>query len=380
MFSRRLNWETSGNQLSLLLKSKRAAGAQIVDLTESNPTQVGVMASPLAVLDALGDPSSLVDEPNPAGLIEARRAVAGYYQAQGAKVEPEQILLTASTSEAYSFLFKLLADPGEELLAPRPSYPLFDHLAALDSICLAYYPLRYQEGWWMDLDALEQQITVRTRAVIVVHPNNPTGSFLKRAELKRLEQICLRHKLALISDEVFADYELCPDAERFTTVASASEAMAFSLSGLSKLIGLPQMKLGWIVCNEPEAIRRLEWIADTYLSVSAPVQHATAKWLELRSAFQQELKRRLRVNLDCVSSNMDTLRVEGGWSAIVRLPGLRADEQWALDLLNEADVLVQPGYFYDFEQESLVVVSLLTAPELLQEGIRRMKEFTDGVV
>ncbi|MBK5292445.1 MAG: pyridoxal phosphate-dependent aminotransferase [Acidobacteriia bacterium] len=375
MFSTRLDWSLPSNALAMMLARKRAAGCAIIDLTESNPARAGIALKDKEILEALTDAASLTYEPSASGLERARQSVADYYAGLDANVSTSDILLTASTSEAYSYLFKLLADPGDEILVPRPSYPLFEHLAALESVRVLNYPLHYQEGWWIDLEELERRVSARTRAIVVVNPNNPTGSYVKQSEFAALANLCRRNHLALISDEVFTDYALIEDAQRVPTVTGNSAVLSFALSGLSKLTGLPQMKLGWMVVGGPgkqEALHRLEWIADTYLSVSAPVQHAAPAWMKLRPEFLARMLTRLRENLAVVRSEMETLRLEGGWYATLRLPSTRSDSEWALRLLDADTVLVQPGFFYDVEQESLVVVSLLTEPSLFREGIHRI--------
>jgi alanine-synthesizing transaminase len=380
MFSSRLNWGTPPNPLAKLLAEKRASGAVILDLTESNPTAAGFTYPADRILNALADPRSLCYEPAPAGLLAARSAVSEYY---GGRVETGRILLTASTSEAYGFLFKLLADPGDEVLVPRPSYPLFDFLAALESVRVVEYPLVYHCGWSVDFDALARQITPRTRAVVVVNPNNPTGSYLKRSELLELFDLCRRYELAIISDEVFCDYALTDDPRRVASLANVNDVLTFSLSGLSKLIGLPQLKLGWIVTSGPpegrdQAVERLELIADTYLSVGTPVQWAASPLLALRETMQAQTLGRVRLNLTYLRSQIGSdspwrvLDVEGGWHTVIQAPRIHSEEDWALILLGEDDVLVQPGFFFDFESEAFLVASLLTPPGIFQEGIRRI--------
>jgi alanine-synthesizing transaminase len=378
MFSSRLDWDLRPNRIAVLLAERRRSGAAVLDLTESNPTQAGLDYPEGEILDALNDPRALVYEPAPAGLEEARAAVASYYSG----VSPERIVLTASTSEAYGYLFKLLAGPGDEVVVPRPSYPLFEFLARLESVGVVQYPLTYQGGWRIDFDALESALTPRTRAVVLVNPNSPTGSFLKRDELTRLTALARTRELAIISDEVFADYGFAPDTARVRTLASTEEALTFCLSGLSKIAGLPQMKLGWIVAAGPEELRRralerLELIADTYLSVCAPVQHAAARWIEAGARVREQIASRVRQNLDwlrraVVGSALDVLDVEGGWYATVRVPRTRSEEEWALDLLERDGVLVQPGFFYDFEAEAFLVLSLLTPPGVFREGVTRL--------
>jgi len=382
MFSARLPWDAPSNRLSQALARRRQAGAEILDLTESNPTRAGLVYPP-EILTALADARALLYEPAPAGLEPARAAVAGYYAARGRSVDPARILLTASTSEAYAFLFKLLADPGDEVLVPRPSYPLFDYLAALESVRLRQYPLFYQQGWFLDAPALEAALTARTRAIIVVSPNNPTGSFLKQRELEHLLALCARHDLALIADEVFSDYALEPCPARVTTLAGCDEALTFTLSGLSKIAGLPQMKLGWIVAGGPPEVRRralerLELIADTYLSVAAPIQHALPRLLEYGVLVRAQIAARVRSNLETLSAlcreqpACELLAVEGGWYAILRVPRTRSEEEWTLELLERDGVLVQPGFFFDFDAEAHLVLSLLTPPDSFRIGIERL--------
>ncbi len=380
MFSTRLDWAVSLNPLARLLHSKRSSGAAILDLTESNPTAAGFAYSSERVVGALADARSMRYEPAPAGIIAARSAISGYYSG---RVPAERILVTASTSEAYGFLFKLLADPGDEVLAPRPSYPLFDFLAALDSVRVVQYPLVYQGGWAIDFEALAGQITARTRAIVIVNPNNPTGSFLKRAELMELIALCRRHELAIISDEVFSDYGFKDDPARVRSLIEVEDVLTFALSGLSKVAGLPQLKLGWMAVGGPESRReqafdRLELIADTYLSVGSPVQWAAASLLASRAEIQAQILARVARNLALLRSQIggdsawQALDAEGGWSAIIQAPRIHSEEDWVLTLLERDNVLVQPGFFYDFEKEAFLVVSLLTPSEIFGEGVRRI--------
>jgi alanine-synthesizing transaminase len=376
VFSSRLQWDSQPNPLTLLLAEKRRNGAVILDLTESNPTRAGLDYAGDELLAALADPRTLRYEPDPRGLLAAREAVAKYYAQRGVEVPASRILLTASTSEAYSYLFKLLANPGDEVLVPRPSYPLFDYLAAMESVCVRQYPLRYDGVWHIDFDALADAITPRTRAIVVVNPNNPTGSYLKRAEWERLQTF----GLPILSDEVFSDFAFAPDPARLTTFTGASDALTFSMSGLSKIAGLPQMKLGWIVAGGPDhaaALEGLEWIADTFLSVATPVQWALPRILAASGAVQEQIRRRTRTNLvhvveNAAGSPCRCLHAEGGWYAILEVPRIRSGEEWALHLLAESDVLVQPGFFYDFEAEAFLVLSLLTPPVTFREGLRRI--------
>jgi aspartate/methionine/tyrosine aminotransferase len=282
-------------------------------------------------------------------------------------------LLTASTSEAYSYLFKLLCDPGDEILSPRPSYPLFEFLAGLESVRVVQYPLRYDGVWHIDFEALEQAVTPRTRAIVVVNPNNPTGSFLKREERARLETL----GIPILSDEVFSDYAFAPDDSRVRTLTSSSGVLTFSMSGLSKIAGLPQMKLGWIVAGGPgheAALERLELIADTYLSVATPVQIALPRLLQASAVVRAQILDRTRANLALLRRSAVPLHVEGGWYATLQVPRTRSEEDWAIELLERRDVLVQPGFYFDFESEAFLVLSLLTPPDVFAEGLRRVLE------
>ena len=362
------------------MAEKRRDGAPFLDLTESNPTHAGLAYPQAEILAALADAHSLQYEPSPRGLNTAREAVAGYYRDRGTETRSENVLLTASTSEAYAYLFKLLTNPGDEILAPRPSYPLFEFLAGLESVTIRQYPLRYDGVWHIDFDALEQAITPRTRGIAVVNPNNPTGSFLKRTELDRLDSLAAQHGIALLSDEVFRDYAFGDDAERVSTLVGDRKALTFSMSGLSKIAGLPQMKLGWIVADGPhstQALEALELIADTYLSVSTPVQVALPRLLELSAGIQQQIRERTASNLarlrDGIHGSAATLlRTEGGWYAVLQVPRTRTEEEWTLKLLDESNVLVQPGFFYDFESEAFLVLSLLPEPAIVTEGLARL--------
>ncbi len=380
MFSSRLPWQSHTNLLTTLLSRKRAAGSEILDLTESNPTRACLAYPTEAIAAALADPRSLIYDPNPAGLQAAREAVAAYCTPH---VDPGRIILTASTSEAYGYLFKLLANPGEEILIPRPSYPLFDFLAALENVSVRHYRLAYDDGWHIDFSSLEAQAGSSTRAVIVVNPNNPTGTFLKREERSRLSRFCAERGIAIVCDEVFADYAFAEDPDRVHSLADEHEALAFSLSGLSKVAGLPQLKLGWIVASGPDALRKpalenLELIADTYLSVGGPVQCAAARLLELRGPIQRSIQARVRSNRDFLSASIGrecpfrVLPAEGGWYAVIQAPRVRTEEEWVLSLLEQQDVLVQPGFFFDFESEAFLIVSLLTPESVFHEGIRRL--------
>lgn len=383
-FSSRLAWHLPNNPIDDLRRRKVEAGTAILDLTESNPTHAGFRYDREGLLAALHQPAALDYDPQPAGLEPAREAVAAYYAERGMAVDPGRILLTTSTSEAYSYLFQLLADPGDEILVPRPSYPLFEFLAGLQSVRVGGYPLHYDGGWFVDLHALEMAITPRTCAIVLVNPNNPTGSYLKEREREELVKMAAGHGIAILSDEVFADYEFEPDPSRVVSLAAESRALTFSLSGLSKVVGLPQMKLGWIVVSGPpelqaQAWRRLEWIADTYLSVSAPIQWAAAGLLAQRGAIQSQIRQRTAANLARLQAASGDApwslwRVEGGWYAILQVPRILSEEEWALELLDRHDVFVQPGFFYDFESEAYLVLSLLTREDVFAEGVSRLAQ------
>lgn len=384
MFSSRFRWNLTTNRLARLIEEKRNMGATILDLTESNPTRVGLDYPVDEILGALAQPQAMRYEPTPRGLLSARQAIADSYGERGMPVDPEQIHLTASTSEGYAYLFKLLADPGDALLVPQPSYPLFEFLADLESVNLRPYELVYAHpaGWQVDFDSLERAVTADTRAVILVHPNNPTGHFLKRGELEPLTALCAANRLALIVDEVFHDYALTPDEERAASLVSVSSVLTFVLSGLSKTLALPQMKLSWIITNGPaelrhEAEERLDWIADTFLSVSTPVQQATPAWLRLRDGLQRQILHRVHGNLNWLDqitadSPCRLLKVEGGWYATLEVPRLLSEEEWVLALLSKDDVIAHPGYFFDFPREAFLVLSLLPPPEIFREATSRL--------
>jgi alanine-synthesizing transaminase len=384
MFSSRFPRDFQPNRLARALEVMRRGGVPILDLTESNPTRAGFQYPP-EIVNAFAQERILRYDPSPSGAWEPREAVAGYYSARGRKIDPGRILLTASTSEAYGYLFKLLTNTGDQVLVPRPSYPLFECLAAMEWVEVRSYPLTYHGRWEIDLEALAAAITGKTRAIILVSPNNPTGNYLKRAEYDQLAGICASRGLALIADEVFSDYPFAPDANRVATIAGDAECLTFAMSGLSKVCGLPQMKLGWVVAGGCGAEReqsweRLEWIADTYLSVGTPVQSAAARLLAAGETVQQQIRTRTRENLSTAlrwlaGTCAAPLYVEGGWYVILQIPRVRTEEQWVLDLLDQAHVLVQPGFFYDFESEAFLVLSLLPEVALFEDGVKRLARF-----
>jgi aspartate/methionine/tyrosine aminotransferase len=381
MFAKRTNWNLTPNRLSEALAAHRAAGKPLFDLTVSNPTECGFEYDSCAILNALSNPASLTYEPNPKGLESARRAVAGYYADRGENVSVEDIFLTTSTSEAYSYVFRTLCDPGDELLIPSPSYPLFDFLADIQDVKLVRYPLLYDHGWQIDFHVLEQVITPRTRGVIVVNPNNPTGNFVNSAEMAKLNEICSVRDIAIIADEVFLDFVI--EGNRLASFAANRSAPTVTLSGLSKICGLPQMKAAWLIVSGPqkwksEALARLEVIADTFLSVNAPVQLAMPGFLEQRHSFQEQVMSRMRRNLAELDRQLaeqkavSRLKVEGGWCLVLRVPATRSDEDLAIELLATQGVSVHPGHFFDFPSTGHAIVSLIIPEPKLAIGIERL--------
>jgi alanine-synthesizing transaminase len=386
MFSSRVPHDLASNRLARAIDERRAGGRPFIDLTESNPTRAGFTYPP-DLLMALGDSRGLTYAPRALGAEEARRAIAADYARRGVDVPADRIVLTASTSEAYSLLFKVLCDPGDEVVTPRPSYPLFEHLSRLDAVATRTYDIECHAAWSIDMPSLERAFTDRTRAVLVVSPNNPTGSFVKADEFDRMATWCARRGAAVIADEVFADYELSRDAASArASVLEPRDALVFSLGGLSKSVGLPQVKLGWIAVGGPEAdvahaLARLEVACDTYLSVSTPVQQAAAVLLERGAAVRAQIQARIaanyRVLLESVAgvSSCRVLPAEGGWSAVLQVPSRGSEEELVLDLLARADVLAHPGYFFDFVDfpgESFLVMSLLPPPSVFGDGVGRI--------
>jgi aspartate/methionine/tyrosine aminotransferase len=384
MFSQRTNWRLSPNALTRAIDEARASAQHILDLTVSNPTEAGVRPDPEIVLAALANPEAMHYDPQPRGLLVARRAVCGYYrESHEVDLDPERLILTTSTSEAYSYVFRLLCNPGDEILVPKPSYPLFEFLADLADVKLVPYPLLYDHGWQIDLDSLYKAATARSRAVILVHPNNPTGSYVSTAETAALNVFCRDRSLALIVDEVFLDYS--HDGAPRRSFARNADALTFTLSGVSKISALPQMKLAWVATSGPEEMvakagARLEVIADTYLSMNAPVQLAAPVLLDERKNIQPILSDRLRKNLAELDRQLAShpsctrLTVEGGWYVVLRVPVLGTDEDLAIDLLRKMSVIVHPGHFYDFPAEGHLVLSLITEPADFREGIARLQQ------
>ena len=380
-FSRRTQWDTEENSLAAAIRQARAAGTRILDLTLSNPTVCGFAYDP-RLLDALRNPAALTYDPAAMGIASARQAVAAYYADHSVTVDPDNILLTTSTSEAYSFLFRLLCDPGDHILAPQPSYPLFDFLATLDDVRLEPYPLFQDFGWWIDFAELERRITPRTRAIVVVHPNNPTGHATSTAERERLQEICARHNLALIVDEVFLDYGIESDVQSFA--AGLHPCLTFVVSGLSKIAALPQMKVGWVASFGPDSLRRtalarLEIIADTFLSMNAPAQLALPAWLAGRKQIVPQIAARVRENLAAMddSGQIGLIPVEAGWSAVLRMPQRVGNQDLAERLVREAGVVVHPGAFYGIADQHSLVVSLIVPPGSFRAGIEKLNRWLE---
>ncbi len=382
MFSHRTAWKLAPNPYTLAVEEMRAAGQELLDLSASNPTRVGLNYDADTILPALARPEALDYDPQPKGLWEARTAVAAYYRQHDLyNVDPENVILTTSTSEAYAYVFRLLCNPGDEILVAKPSYPLFEFLADLQDVRLVPYPLIYDHGWQMDFASLYKAVNERTRAVVVVHPNNPTGSYVREEERNSLNQFCREYNLAIIADEVFLDYPH-DGAFRFSFVGN-SGALTFTLSGLSKISALPQMKVAWVVSSGPpdrvgQATDRLEVIADTFLSMSAPIQWAAPVLLEQRKNLQPVLLDRIRVNLEELDrqlagqSSCRRLDLEGGWYAALRVPATQSDEDLAIQILRKAHVLVHPGHFYDFPSDGYLVLSLICDPDVFREGVSRL--------
>ena len=384
MFADRTNWRTQPNRLAACLAERRRLGLAVIDLTESNPTRCGLSPNGGEVLARFLDPRGLRYEPHPKGLPAAREAISAYHAGRGVRVPPERLIVASGTSECYSWAFRLLANPGDEILAPAPSYPLFDFLADINDVRLVSYPLAYDHGWSIDLDGLWSRISSRTRAILVVSPNNPTGSYLKSGERDELAALARRHGLALIADEVFRDYPWTARAAAAPSLLETDGCLAFTFNGLSKICALPQMKLAWMAASGPaelaeDALSRLEVIADTYLSVSTPLQWAAVQWLGEASAVQTIILARVRSNLEYLdsllagsNSPVTRLESEGGWYAALRVPNTRSDEEWALGLLQEHGVYVHPGHFFEFPRDGYLIVSLISEEAEFRTGMERL--------
>jgi aspartate/methionine/tyrosine aminotransferase len=387
MFSRRTDHDARPNALSLAVERARREGRTLLDLTTANPTRAGIPYDDAGILRALADPGALEYAPEPFGLASAREAVARDLAAHGQEVDPARVVLTASTSEAYAFVFKLLCDPGDEVLVPQPSYPLFEHLARFEGVTLRPYALGYDGEWHVDRASVERALGPRTRAILVVSPNNPTGSYVKKDELRALAAT----ELPIVSDEVFARYPLADDPRRASSALEAAReaSLVFAMGGLSKLAALPQMKLAW-TCVEgrdarvvADALARLELVADSFLSVGTPVQRALPALLATRATAEDAVRARTRRNLEVLRATLgqgspaSLLKCEGGWYATLRLPATRTEEDWVLGLLDAHGVHAHPGHFFDFPSEAFVVVSLLTPEATFAEGVARLVHFVD---
>ena len=385
MFSERTNWKLAQNRFTQALEQVRSRGTKVVDLTVSNPTRAGLHYDEQAILGALASPRAVDYDPQPKGLREAREAVAEYYREEHAvrDLDADRIVLTTSTSEGYTFVFRLLCNAGDELLVPKPSYPLFEFLADLQDVRLVPYELIYDHGWQMDSPSMEKMVTARTRGVVVVHPNNPTGSYVQAAEMEMLNSFCRKHGLAVIADEVFLDYRL--ERTAHASFAANREVLTFTLSGLSKVSALPQMKVAWVVTSGPptetaEAMGRLEVIADMYLSMNAPQQWAMPALLQQRKNIQPQVLERVKANLRELDRQLaaqrgcERLSVEGGWYAVLRVPVTRSDEELVIELLREKSVLVHPGHFYDFPSDGYLVLSLIAPPREFADGMSAVLE------
>jgi aspartate/methionine/tyrosine aminotransferase len=369
------------NRLWETRQLREGQGVPLIDLTVSNPPAAG-FAYPEDLLAALGGPAALVYAPDPRGLAAARGAAAAELRRHGAAIDPEQVVLTASTSEAYAFLFKVLCDPGDQVLVPVPSYPLFEILGRLEAVDVVPYPLDPHGGWSYDPGAIAARLTPRTRAVVVVSPNNPTGTVLTSRDVAAVSDLCTAQGLVLVADEVFADYRF-GTARGPACILAESTCLAVSLGGLSKAVGLPQLKLAWLAVSGPDAQRRelmaaLELVADSFLSVGTPVQAALSTLLHRGDAIRRQIRNRLAQNLATLRRRLaeapaiHLLEPKGGWSAVLRVPATRSEEALALDLLERHRVVVQPGYFYDFPHEAWLVISLLVEPPSFAQGLERI--------
>lgn len=381
-FSTRVPARLDANALAQALAECRRSGTPYIDLTESNPTRAG-FSYPVDLLAPLGDARGLAYRPEALGLLSAREAVSEDFSRRGLDMPPERLALTASTSEAYSLLFKLLCEPGDGVLVPQPSYPLFEHLTRLDAVRAVPYRLEYHGRWGIDVADVEASLDGRTRALLLVNPNNPTGNYASADDLDRIADLCASRGIALISDEVFADYELQPDSVRRGQLSARTDVLGFTLGGLSKSVGLPQVKLGWIGVSGPraavaETMPRLELVCDTYLSVSTPVQLAAPELLRRGADVRRQIQERVRRNLTRCRELVarypacTLLHAEGGWYAVVRVPALMPEEELMLRLLNEERVLVHPGYFFDFATESYLILSLLPPEAVFDAGVSRV--------
>ncbi len=383
MFSKRLNIEYEPNELSILINSKRKRGEYILDLTSSNPTKLNFKYDAKHIIKHFIDDRSLLYEPDPKGIVSSREEVAKYYSGIGKEVNVDDLFLVPSTSEAYSYLFKLLLDAEDEVLMPQPSYPLFEYLTRLDLGNVVYYPLiyDYRDGWVPDFAVLEKKITSKTKAIVIINPNNPTGSYIREIDYKVFNSLSEKYNVALIVDEVFSDYEIEAGENALRTVAGCESNLTFVLNGFSKMLALPQMKFGWILIQgneklKDEAVQRLEVIADTYLSVATPIQYAAQRLFETRDKIQEEIMTRINRNYNLLKTkfllnpDIKVMNCEGGWNAILNFENLLVPEdEFVLNLLDKKNVLIHPGYYYDFFTEGFAVISLLTETDVMERAI-----------
>jgi alanine-synthesizing transaminase len=380
MFSKRTNWDLQHNRLTQLIKERQADGLPLIDLTESNPTKCGFDYPVNEILTPLNKKANLDYRPEPRGDIQARQAVADHYKDLDLAVNPENIFLTTSTSESYNIVFRLLMDVGDEILVPQPSYPLLDYLAHINDVNIRHYQLRYDDEWHIDIHSLRSSISEKTKAILVIHPNNPTGSYIKKDEYNSLIEIALANNLVIISDEVFSDYSFYEDDRRVKSFAGKDSVLTFTLNGISKMLGLPQMKLGWIVVDgdkiaAKDASARLELITDTFLSVSTPIQNALPDWLNLGTQIKRQIMNRIKHNYEFLSkytANNTMFRIykiEGGWNVIIKTLSNDFDEEWSELLVRKDGIITQPGYFYDFERNDCMVISLLVQENLFRKGL-----------
>lgn len=388
-FSQRTNWHREHNRLTRAFELRQKSGQPIYDLTISNPTQCGFEYPEHDILRAVSNTSSFVYQPDPRGLASARASIARLYREKNAAVDPSDIFLTASTSEAYSLLFKLLCDPGDSVIIPVPSYPLFDYLARTNDVTTQHYRLFYDHGWHIDVASLAAAISPRTKAIVIINPHNPTGMFLKKPDYQQMKRIAQDHRLSLIVDEVFAEYAFEDDVDRVRTTADSHDCLTFTIDGISKMCGLPQMKLGWMTLSgEQDLVReageRLEILSDTFLSVNAPVQVGLAGLLEAGKIIRSQILTRIRSNLGCLHSGIRSgsactlLSNEGGWYAVLKVPATTSDEQWVLDLLTHCGVYLYPGYFFDFEQEGYLILSLLPQKDIFERAVKILLAHIDN--
>jgi aspartate/methionine/tyrosine aminotransferase len=389
MFSARTAWSSEQNRLSLLVEEKRRRGDSILDLMESNPTRCGFTYPTREILNALSSTQVLSYQPHPRGLLSARRAIAEYYNSGGVSVDPAHIMLTASTSEAYAFLLTLLCNPNDEIAVARPGYPLLEFLAKTTGVTLNRYRLAYDGTWRIDWPSLESAVTDRTRAIVLVHPNNPTGSYITPEDFARVCNFAAERQCAVIVDEVFWPFALAPSYTPVRSVGFPSPAILFSLNGISKLAALPQMKLSWFIVDGPgeqvaRAFERLDILADTFLSVNTPVQVALPVILRSAPGMIEQIRNRIQSNYRCLQealtgSSVSVLCAEGGWYAVLQLPQCRNDESWAIEILSRSDVHTFPGSFFDMDQPACLVVSLLPPAPIVREGAMRIRRTVDDL-